>query len=125
MISNQKKIKENTQFKVEITKLNVEISKLTKQLEDKNSNSINEQDYKELKKKNVLLEDKIKEAKEKISKANTVIKKAKKFGVCLSYISELIKEMKPSNDKENYLFYKLKTMVENEEKEKEKEKKND
>ena len=44
--------------------------------------------------------------------------RSKKYGICLSYISQLIKEMKPNGEKENYIFNKLKSMTESEEKEK-------
>ena len=38
--------------------------------------------------------------------------------ICISFVSQLLKEMKPSTDKEIYLFNKLKAIVEKDEKEK-------
>ena len=46
------------------------------------------------------------------------MKKANKYNICISFVSQLLKEMKPSTDKEIYLFNKLKAIVEKDEKEK-------
>ena len=60
---------------------------------------------------------KLKEGQENIKKANNVLKKVNKLNICLSYVSQLLKEMKPTSDKEKYLFNKLKGIIEKEEKE--------
>ena len=89
--------------------------------ETKNNNSKEDEKNKkiieELKNNNNILINKLKEAQEKINKANKVLKKAKHNNLYYKYVSELIKEMKPSGDKENNLFLKLKNIVEEEEKE--------
>ena len=48
---------------------------------------------------------------------------SKLFNICISFVSQLLKEMKPSSDKEIYLYNKLKGIVEKDEKEKAEEKK--
>ena len=40
-----------------------------------------------------------------------------KYNICINYVSQLIKEMKPSTEKETYLYNKLKGIIEKEEKE--------
>ena len=88
--------------------------------EGKDDNNIELQN---LKQKYSALVTKLKEAQENIKKANSVLRKANKYNVCVSLVSQLLKEMKPSSDKETYLYNKLKGIVEKEEKEKSEEKK--
>ena len=132
------KIKELNQLQIEITKLKIENKSLLNKVknasgtltedkkdEQKNENINNNADgksFEELKKQNELLINKLTEAQGNIQKANSVIGKANKFNVCISYLGKFIKEIKPNGDKETYLYQKLKSIVENEEKEKEKEK---
>ena len=47
--------------------------------------------------------------------------KAKNSRLYYKYVSELIKEIKPTGEKQNNLFSKLKNLIEKEEKEKKKE----
>ena len=87
--------------------------------QNKNSeNDETQKNYENLKQKYNILATKLKEAQENIKKANSVLKKANKYNICITYVSQLLKEMKPSNDKETYLYNKLKGIVENEAKEK-------
>ena len=79
------------------------------------------QNYENLKQKYITLTNKLKEGQDNIKKANAVLKKANKYNICISFVSQLLKEMKPSTDKEIYLFNKLKAIVEKDEKEKPKE----
>ena len=62
--------------------------------------------------------NKLKEGQDNIKKANAVLKKANKYNICISFVSQLLKEMKPNTDKEIYLYNKLKSIVEKDEKEK-------
>ena len=86
--------------------------------ENNTDNEEIKKNYENLKEKYNTLMTKLKEAQENIKKANSVLKKANKYNVCISYVSQLIKEMKPASDKETYLYNKLKGIVEKEEKEK-------
>ena len=91
------------------------------QIENNNKIGNNElqKENETLKKNYSLLMTKLKEGQENIKKANNVLKKVNKLNICLSYVSQLLKEMKPTSDKEKYLFNKLKGIIEKEEKEKE------
>ena len=89
---------------------------------NENNNKETQKNYENLKEKYNSLMIKMKEGQENIKKANSVLKKVNKYNICISFVSQLIKEMKPSSDKETYLYNKLKSIVEKEDKEKEKEK---
>ena len=89
------------------------------QIENNNKDGNNElqRENETLKKNYSLVMAKLKEGQENIKKANNVLKKVNKLNICLSYVSQLLKEMKPTSDKEKYLFNKLKGIIEKEEKE--------
>ena len=136
---NQAKIVETSQLRIEISKLKMQIYSLNNELDifkekkEKDNNDIhtdntnkendekNKKIIEDLKNNNNILINKLKEAKEKINKANKVLKKAKNSNLYYKYVSELIKEMKPSGDKETFLFNKLKNLIETEQNEKKKE----
>ena len=82
-----------------------------------NNNGDNKQ-YEEMKQKNILLLNKLQEAQKKILQANTLVNKAKKYNICIAYVSQLLNFFKPGDDKQTYLFNKLKSYVEEYEKEK-------
>ena len=145
---NKEKITETQQLKIEISKLKVNIHMLNNELEEKNKtleeikkNNNNEprssyeqninDDLNELKEKNKNLEEENillrqeleneKLNKEKSDeKEENDNKKGGKYNLFVSYVTQLLKEMKPNGDKEKYLFNKLKGIIEKEEKEKEK-----
>ena len=140
---NISKIKEISQLRVDISKLKIQIYSLTNELEtykekkekdnNDNINTINDNNIEdernkklieELKNKNNLLINKLKDAQEKITKANKVLKKAKNNSLYYKYVSQLIKEVKPSGDKEINLFLELKKIIELEDKEKKEGEKN-
>ena len=111
----------NKELEEENILLRTELENTKNEVGEGTNNNANEQvqkNYDNLKTKYEVLLGKLKEGQENIKKANNVLKKANKYNVCISYVSQLIKEMKPSSEKENYLFNKLKTIVEKEEKEK-------
>ena len=136
---NQAKIVETSQLRIEISKLKMQIYSLNNELDifkekkEKDNNDIhtdntnkendekNKKIIEDLKSNNNILINKLKEAKEKINKANKVLKKDKNSNLYYKYVSELIKEMKPSGDKETFLFNKLKNLIETEQNEKKKE----
>ena len=143
---NKDKITETQQLKIEISKLKVNIHMLNKELEEnkkkleeKTTNSNNEprnsvdgiyDDLNELKEKNKSLEEENASLRQKLenekSKNNdgssdeTEEKKGSKYNLFVSYMTQLLKEMKPTGDKEKYLYNKLKSIIDKEEKEKEK-----
>ena len=87
-------------------------------------------DLNELKEKNKSLEEENASLRQKLenekSKNNdggsdeTEEKKGSKYNLFVSYMTQLLKEMKPTGDKEKYLYNKLKSIIDKEEKEKEK-----
>ena len=40
-------------------------------------------------------------------KANSLVGKAKKYGTCITYISEFLNAFSPSNEKQNNVFTEL------------------
>ena len=58
------------------------------------------------------------EAQKKIAQANSLVGKAKKYNLCAAYVSQLLGMVKPENDKQSYIFTKLKTIIEDYEREK-------
>ena len=71
---------------------------------------------------NILLRQELENEKQKNEKSDekeeNENKKGGKYNLFVSYVTQLLKEMKPNGDKEKYLFNKLKGIVEKEEKEK-------
>ena len=130
--------------------LNKELEENKKKLEDKEkelNNIINmnnprssveasiTEDINELKDKNRTLEEenillrqeleneKLKnkeDSKEQKDENENEGKKGGKYNLIISYVSQLLKEVKPSGDKEKYLCNKIKGIIEKEDKEKEK-----
>ena len=136
---NQEKIRELNQLQIEITKLKIENKSLLNKIKDASvtktedkkdekkddviiTKNTDGKSVEELKKQNEILVNKLVEAQNNIQKANHVIGKAKKYNICIAYLSKFIKDIKPNGQKETFLYEKLKSIVENEEKEKEKEK---
>ena len=74
--------------------------------------------FEELRHQNLLYYNKLQEAQKKIAQANSLVGKAKKYNLCAAYISQLLSIVKPENDKQSYLFVKLKSLIEDFEKEK-------
>ena len=72
----------------------------------------------ELRHQNILLTNKLQEALKKISLANQVISKAKKYSLCVAYISQFLAIIKPENEKQIYLVNKLKEFIDEYQKEK-------
>ena len=100
-----------------------QIIKMEKEIEEYKSkggvaSGVNAKEFEELKKKNELLLSKIQEAQKKIVQANSLINKAKKFNICMSFVTQLLPLFTPSNEKQTYLFNKLKGFADEYEKEK-------
>ena len=102
-----------------------QIIKMQKEMEEYKANAgigvgngVDSQKLERLEKENALYLNKIKDAQERIVKANSLINKAKKYNLCMSYITNLLENFKPSDDKQTYLFNKLKFLAEEFEKEK-------
>ena len=72
----------------------------------------------ELRHQNILLAHKLQEASKKVALANQVISKAKKYSLCLAYISQFLGIIKPENEKQIYLVNKLKEFTDEYQKEK-------
>ena len=83
-----------------------------------NGNGVDAQELEKLKKENAVYLSKIQEAQKKIAQANSLINKAKKYNLCMSYISKFFEDFTPSGDKQTYLFNKLKSFTDEFEKEK-------
>jgi len=98
-VSDMKKEIEN--YKSKLSEMNIEVKK-------------NE----ELRHQNILLAHKLQEASKKVALANQVISKAKKYSLCLAYISQFLGIIKPENEKQIYLVNKLKEFVDEYQKEK-------
>ena len=99
-----------------------EISKLKDEIENY-KNKISELDIEvkkneELRHQNIMYYNKLQEAQKKVSLANQVIDKAKKFNFCIAYVSEFLKEIQPSNDRQTFLVNKLKVYADEYQKEK-------
>ena len=143
---NKSKITETQQLKIDISKLKVNIHMLNNELEEtkkkleekeklNNIDSVRNSvegsatdDLNDLREKNRILEEENilirqelenERAKNKDEDENEG-KKGGKYNLFVSYVSQLMKEMKPNGNKEEYLCKKLKGLLEKEEKEKEK-----
>ena len=66
----------------------------------------------ELRHQNILLTHTIQEAQKKVSQANLVIAKAKKYSLCVAYVAQFLSIIKPENEKQIYLVNKLKEFTE-------------
>ena len=96
-----------------------QIIKMQKEMEEYKANANpNAQEMEKLKKENALYLAKIQEAQKKIAQANSLITKAKKYSLCMSYITKFFEDFKPSGEKQTYLFNKLKAYSDEFEKEK-------
>ena len=96
-----------------------QIIKMQKEMEEFKANANpNAQEMEKLKKENALYLVKIQEAQKKIMQANSVISKAKKYSLCMSYITKFFEDFTPSGDKQTFLFKKLKAYSDEFEKEK-------
>ena len=102
-----------------------QIIKMQKEMEEYKANAgagvgnwVDAQKLERLEKENALYLNKIKDAQERIVKANSLINKAKKYNLCMSYIINLLENFKPSDDKQTYLFNKLKFLADEFEREK-------
>ena len=90
-------------YKNKISEMNIEIKK-------------NE----ELRHQNILFTQKLQEAQKKLLLANQVITKAKKYSLCLAYMSQFLGLIKPEGEKQVYLVNKLKEFIDENQKEKNK-----
>ena len=106
-------------MKLEIEELN---QKINNNKIEGGEGEMNPKKFEELKQQNILYFNKLQEAQKKIQQANTMVAKAKKFNICISYVSQLIGIFNPQDDKQTYLFNKLKSFVDEYEKEKSKKK---
>ena len=88
-------------YKNKISEMNIEIKK-------------NE----ELRHQNILFTQKLQEAQKKLLLANQVITKAKKYSLCLAYMSQFLGLIKPEGEKQVYLVNKLKEFIDENQKEK-------
>ena len=84
-----------------------------------NSGNVDEKQFEEIKRQNGILLNKVQEAKKKIELANSMIGRAKKYSLVVTYVSQLLKQVKPSDDdKQAFVIKKLSSFVEEYEKEK-------
>ena len=72
----------------------------------------------ELRHQNILFTQKLQEAQKKLLLANQVITKAKKYSLCLAYMSQFLGLIKPEGEKQVYLVNKLKEFIDENQKEK-------
>ena len=105
-ISNEKeeinKLKNEIQsYKNKMTEINVELKK-------------NE----DLRHQNILLSNKFQEAQKKVTQANQVLGKVKKYTLCMAYVSQFLGIIKPETEKQIYLANKLKEFTDEYQKEK-------
>ena len=114
-ISDEKKTNFNQNEKDEINKLKNEIENYKNKMSEIN---IELKKNEELRHQNILLNHKLQEAQKKIIQANQVIAKAKKYSLCIAYISQFLAIIKPENEKQIYLANKLKEFTEEYQKEK-------
>ena len=109
-------IKGNSDNKDEIGKLKNEIENYKNKISEMN---IEVKKNEELRHQNIMYTNKLMEVQKKCALANQVISKAKKYNLCVAYMTELLKDMKPENEKQNYLINKLKVFTDEYKKEKE------
>jgi len=103
------------QNKGEIDKLKAEIENYKNKMSEMN---IELKKNEELRHQNILFTHKLQEAQKKIAQANQVIVRAKKFGIVISYVTQFLGLIKPENEKQIYLFNKLKEFADEFQKEK-------
>ena len=103
------------QSKGEIDKLKMEIENYKNKMNEMN---IELKKNEELRHQNILFTHKLQEAQKKIAQANQVIARAKKFGLVISYVTQFLGLIKPENEKQIYLFNKLKEFADEFQKEK-------
>ena len=108
-------IENNQDNKDEIKKLKNEIETYKSKISEMN---IEIKKNEELRHQNILFTHKIQEAQKKITQANQVIGKAKKYGLCMSYLTQFLGILNPQKDKEVYLVNKLKEFTDDYQKEK-------
>ena len=108
----------NKEYQEQIDKMKEEIEEYKKNANNKGDNETDAKQIEELKKQNALCLNKLKDAQNKINQANSLIAKAKKYNLCVSYVSQLLHLAKPENEKQTYIFNKLNSFVEEYEKEK-------
>ena len=108
----------NKEYQEQIDKMKEEIEEYKKNANNKGDNETDAKQIEELKKQNALCLNKLKDAQNKINQANSLIGKAKKYNLCVSYVSQLLHLAKPENEKQTYIFNKLNSFVEEYEKEK-------
>jgi multidrug resistance efflux pump len=107
----------NKEYEEQINKMKAEIEELNKKVNGGGLN-LDPKKFEELRHQNLLYYNKLQEAQKKIAQANSLVGKAKKYNLCAAYISQLLGMVKPENDKQSYLFIKLKSLIEDYEKEK-------
>ena len=107
----------NKEYQEQINKMKAEIEEFKKK--DHNSGGgVDAKQFEEIRQQNRLYYTKLQEAQKKILQANALVSKAKKYSTCVNYASQVLALFKPENDKQTYLFIKLKGLVEEYEKEK-------
>ena len=114
-LQSNNKILNNQENKDEINKMKNEIENYKNKISEMN---IELKKNEELRHQNILFTHKIQEAQKKIVQANQVIGKAKKYGLCMAYLSQFLGIINPQKDKEVYLVNKLKEFTDEYQKEK-------
>ena len=107
----------NKDYEIQIKKMKSEIEEYKKKVNN-GEGVVDIKKYEELKNQNLLYYNKVQEAQKKIIQANALVGKAKKYNICVAYLSQLLGLIKPENEKQTYLFNKLKSFSEEYEKEK-------
>ena len=72
----------------------------------------------DLRHQNILLSNKFQEAQKKVTQANQVLGKVKKYTLCMAYVSQFLGIIKPETEKQIYLVNKLKEFTDEYQKEK-------
>ena len=114
-INDINKIDSNSNDKEEINKLKNEIQSYKSKMSEINIELKNNED---LRHQNILLSNKLQEAQKKVAQANQVIAKAKKYALCMAYMTQFLGIIKPETEKQIYLANKLKEFTEDYQKEK-------
>ena len=114
-ISSNKIIGNNVDNKDEINKMKSEIESYKNKISEM---SIELKKNEELRHQNILFTHKIQEAQKKIAQANQVVSKAKKYSLCMAYLTQFLGIINPEKDKEIYLVNKLKEFTDEYQKEK-------
>ena len=114
-ISSNKIIGNNVDNKDEINKMKSEIESYKNKISEM---SIELKKNEELRHQNILFTHKIQEAQKKIAQANQVVAKAKKYSLCMAYLTQFLGIINPEKDKEIYLVNKLKEFTDEYQKEK-------